>query len=106
MSEAKPPPGGWKLSIDHAITIGTILVAVAAAWTTSTGRIEALASRIDRGETVDRETGHTLGTLQREMVELRVELRQARLEIDRMRQQNDQIIGLLNGKPYQQRGNP
>jgi len=105
MADAKPPPGGWKLSIDQAITIGTILVAVAAAWTTSTGRIDALASRIDRGETVDRETGQALGTLQREMVELRVELRQARVEIDRMRQQNDQILGLLNGKPYQ-RGNP
>lgn len=104
MSDAKPP-GGWKLSLDQTITIGTILVAVAAAWTTSTGRIDALAQRIDRGESVDRETGHSLGTLQREMVELRVELRQARVEIDRMRQQNDQILGLLNGKTNQ-RGIP
>lgn len=106
MAEVKPPPpGGWKLSIEQAITIGTILVAVAAAWSTSTGRIDALAQRIDRGETVDRETGQTLGTLQRDLVELRVELRQARVEIDRMRQQNDQILSLLGGKANQ-KGTP
>ncbi len=105
MADAKLPPGGWKLSIDQAITIGTILVAVAAAWSTSTGRIDALAQRIDRGETVDREAGQTLGTLQRDLVELRVELRQARVEIDRMRQQNDQILSLLGGKANQ-KGTP
>lgn len=95
MSDVQRPRFENRVSVGNFLTIGTGIVALAAAWGALQSDIRVLAQRIDKGEARDDDTARTLIDLKGAVIELRTDGRATRADIERQGRQLDRIEQLL-----------
>jgi len=90
---------------ENRITFGNIItmfvgaLALAVAWGTLHANIQALAQRVDKGETRDDKAAETLDAMKSALIELRADSKATKAEVERMSRQLDRIESATRNHP-------
>ncbi len=88
-----------RITFGNIITIGFGALALAVAWGTLHANIQALAQRVDKGETRDDRAAEALDAMKSALIELRADSKATKAEVERIGRQLDRIESATRNHP-------